>query len=67
MIEIISFSQPFHKKQHKLQGNKLILFEIAKTITDMIPKLFCHHCYINNLTSRLQKEGKNRSRYGHWW
>ena len=36
MCEIISFSKPFHEEQHKIHGNKLILFPIAKRNNKMM-------------------------------
>ena len=53
VLEIISFSKPFPGKQHKRHGNEFILFEIAKTNTEMMAKQFWHHCNISNLMSEL--------------
>ena len=36
VCEIISFSEPIYEEQHKIHGNKLILFEIVKTNNEMM-------------------------------
>ena len=43
LCEIVSFSERFHREQHKKFGNKLIVFEIAKTNNEMMSSVLFQH------------------------
>ena len=42
LCEIVSFSERFHREQHKKFGNKLIVFEIAKTNNEMMSSVLAN-------------------------
>ena len=39
MCEIVSFSERFHREEYKKLGNKLTVFEIAKTDNEMMTRV----------------------------